>query len=419
MHDVRDQVSREYTDIKKLFQKYFPYYQDGKLERFIFHSLNRRLNTISVRSSFVFLAYNSLEELAQRNGNEFRPIKGKYLKKIAFLADAAMSVMYMYNHFYDGKYGVDAKRKENNTLIAANVLKDLVYRYSNKLPDNYSRVIHEKLSLAYMDVELGQYMDKNYDFEAFVANQNPFTSTTAHSANNQLLRIRQLIANLKRDYPDANNTLDVYFTRIYLINSSLLRALVDILIELTAYEGDAVEYFQSFAELMGIYMQIVNDNTDFVFDNGTNNKKASDTLSDLRNETISLPIILHYHSGITEKENKIKQYVDEKIIRNIDDGKQNNFPFKGKHNEVLKEVIESRALGESIQIGRKVASAAKEYFTSRIEAPEKSNLKKLVDMTDLAKWNRYYYHVKKAKPFYNRGELYRCEDHLSIKKVKV
>ncbi|HMQ48092.1 MAG TPA: polyprenyl synthetase family protein [Saprospiraceae bacterium] len=411
MESVRQQISDELPNIKACFHRANPLIGQ-QFDDIIFSALERRLNTISVRSSFVFWAYQYLEEDAQRQQLPFRAIPKEHLVKLAFLADAAMALMYIHNQVYDNKFGVCDTRSIGNNLGAGNLLKDAILdEYVHLFPAEYVHLIRSKMRRAFNDVDRGQLMDKNFGFREFYKNK-PCENWIENFKKEELHLINDLIIELKTQFSSCSNVLDYYFVRIYLINSSLLKSLAEILLEMTglSYLTAISSKIISFAQLMGLYFQVVNDNTDFVLDVDNNNKKATDVLSDLKNSTISLPILIHLNIKKKGKKRIIHQYALYRKKHPIFSAKDSEL-LEGQHNEILQEIIESDAMNQSTKAGKSIAEQAKAIFTNDANACAAG----LLALTDIAFWNRYYYHIRKAKTAYNRGEKYYCEEHLSKK----
>ncbi len=415
MRRVSNRVAPEVKTMEKIYEREIAC-PDGELQDLVFSTINRQKKAITVRSSYVFLCHDYLNAFAAKKAFPFTEIPQKILDKIAFLADASMVMMYRYNHIYDGKFGVNNITAYKYTLGGTNIFKDLIFDYINTLDldANLKLFILDKLKRSYKHVDLGQLIDKKYGFSSFLSNKENCEAMTSLKEEDALPEpVLNLIESLKKEYPGWDNVFDVYFARIYLINSSLLKSLTEILFKLTEFpedQKDAQAQILLFPKLMGLYMQVVNDCTDFILDSGNSNKAANDVLSDLRNETISAPIMLHYFSGKPTTTNLIRGYIKRKYY-------SQKFTLEGKHNEVLRETIESGGLEKAMEIGKKIAMVAKESLTKGITLSEKeeknSSFTKLAELTSLAFWNRYYYHIKKAKAAYKKGVLYRCEDHLS------
>ncbi|MEL6971284.1 MAG: polyprenyl synthetase family protein [Bacteroidota bacterium] len=399
-----------------------------------FKALERRVNTVSVRSTFTKLVYTYLMTIAKKRKLGFRKLTTKQLDTLAFLTDAYMSVMYAYNHVYDHKLEIRSfsKKAISQKMNNANQLANALFNYiqeTSLFSLEQERIISMGFNNALREVDKGQRIDCEYNFINFF-NDNRLEQISEQFSGKELLLVQNIIEELKLKYDSVNTAyFETYFSRIYLLNSGLLREVVNMIIKLTSFScKDERNNIMAFAELYGMLLQVVNDVNDFVYDRGTSNKAPADTLSDLKNNTVTLPIMLHMmrskgRKGLVNKyiksqinpvegqgQNDIQQShnrskvrpknanrnawqklqsfiasvrqswaihfssSDHAIITNCDPSLENkqdkkpitnaNHPLNGHHNEAMRELIESGAMDETREIAKKIAKIARALITT-------------------------------------------------------
>lgn len=407
MIEITSLIQRELLKLKKYARELNTFCSE-EMEHTVFKTLENRLKKISVRSSFVFFKYDFL--LQNIVSNEIHIVGEKRIIKLAFLMDAVMAVIYCHNHIYDKKN--DFKfQKIGLDLGSANRLKDLIYEYVDRTFPEKALFINRVLRKAYADVDNGQMSDQQYNFKELISN-TPGCSKMPRFLNENLVFVLGEIENLTKEYKEYTNCIEVYFARIYLISSSLFKSFDEILIELIGINrknnSTLIQVSLAYSEVYGLLMQIVNDTNDFVYDLDTSNKKSCDVLSDLHNQTVTLPLIFFMSSSFQSK--LVKPYIYK---RSVEEEYHHEKYLEGRHNEVLEEMIKSGALSKSIKFGKVLREICIKLLTGY------KAINYLIDKTGITIENRYYIHVFKAKKAFRKGKVYRCEDNLSSKKQKV
>lgn len=434
MHQVKTWIARELPAVKvrceeELGSIILNQEEGNSLQDYVFSMIDKHIKEIKVRSSFTIVAYRFLREMAKARKARCKAIKKETLDQIAFVAEASMTMMYMYNDILDNKAEVKNCLHYKIMVPGTNIFRDLLLDYINELDISTVQKlkVQDIFRKAYKQVNSGQIIDKSFRFDSLVYNKE-VKNINESLRNDELDKILLDIQALKDEFPGHDNLFDVYFTRIYLTNSSLLKALVEVIVYLTGYEGRGRKQLEGFAEMMGLYMQIVNDCKDFVLDvkrtweTGEKPRYHSNVLSDLHNETVSLPIALHYLSQETVSTNIVNQFIHDRL-RDPNRGiNQYQFELRGQHNKILKEIIESKGLTRAMAVGRAIAIKAIDYLKAGLKAEwehteQHQHLRVLAGYPDMAFNNRYYFHIWKAKAAYKSHRFYRCEDYLFAKKT--
>ncbi|MEL6562419.1 MAG: polyprenyl synthetase family protein [Bacteroidota bacterium] len=375
-----------------------------QFNREVWQPLQQKLERISVRSSFATWVYGYYLEagLAPEGHDEqiFRSI-------IPLTAEFVIAHAYLFNQVFDRKYKIVNKEQINKNISQANLLETHFDQYILEHPRLNSRqknLIHSSTNRMKIAIHKGQDLTHHTTLDLI-----------AHKRLTHLLIDEQNITNLFSnqffaqffDHAKAKSSLDMhlalysYYARCFLISTDLflrIVALISDLLEIPVV-NETRKTIRAFAERYGFMLQIVNDNSDFFYERQTNYKLSTDVLSDIRNGTYTFPLILHMNTP--ESKNKL---VKRLFFQ------QNQPSLFGKHNLVLKEMMESQALRESIRLGRRIGQSAKTLLNQEFSAG-----RRLAKLTEISNNNRYYHHYFKAKDFYrkssNRDLLYRCENH--------
>lgn len=352
----------------------------------VFQLLRRKLSKPSVRSYFSYWIYQYLIKCAEKDRSPIREDLPEELftKRIPFLAEAAMTIMYLHNQILDQKFDVRGSKAITKNLMAANILKDCLYDYVDEYFDARSRqVVHSYLRMIFRCVDTGQKIEKEFgNYKAFQKNQELYSIDENLDEIIDLQPIQDVIDQVKQAVPDKAAFIQSYFTRIFLTCAALFKLFTEMILHLLDYWGPARRPILNFAGTHGVMRQIVNDNVDFVKgNNGTIGKKPNDVLSDLRNKTITLPLI--YHLGRKQEEDLISLYLET--------GKR---AYLKDPDLILKELINSRALPDAMKIGRKLTSSEGTRVYLRGDTATHEYLE---DLSDIAFNNRFYHIIYKKR----------------------
>ncbi|MEO1518771.1 MAG: polyprenyl synthetase family protein [Bacteroidota bacterium] len=339
-----------------------------------------------------------------------------FTHQIPLLIECLMTIMYHDNLFLDQKNNLESHQIQINMNLGGQLLRSRTMRYIMKYMDEQYKcdIMYYYVERALEYVEQGQYIAKNFNTHDFFIKSKRFNTeplAASPSFGNAHLdeftamkEHRQLIDDIKKDVPQHANYLEIYFRRLYLISSSLFRLTAELIMNLLDYQGAQRKNIIAYSEGYGMLMQIVNDNVDFIKDRGTLHKSSDDVQNDLRNATITLPLI--YHAG-KNSNGYIEKYL----------ASRNTYYIDGQHNHILKEIIQSGALPRSVYVGERWAKHTFGFLHrhgSKKTAPK--CYKNLADMLNIARRNRYYKHLDKAQDAYSKGKFYLCKDFCSSKR---
>lgn len=382
------------------------------LEDCTLHLLRKKAQKISVRAYFAEQCYYYIKEAATKeniNLEEHDP--DIFIYQIPLLIEGVMTVLYHDNQIWDRKNNLDAHQEQISVGIGGRLLRTRLHEYILEYfpQDSKCDIMFHYMEKALNYVNIGQYLDKfcnNYTYfkqhysNASLHSSIPFLDKEVDQLT-QLSAYRNLIEANKKELPQQTYYLETYFRRLYLISSVLFRFTVELIMDLLNYQGQERQNLINYAEGYGIMMQVVNDTADFVKDMPTLAKSSNDVQSDLRNKTITLPLI--YHLNHHHSDGLIEKYL-----------KTSNPTFLNqKHNTILQEIIQSGALIQSIAIGKQWAKQTATFLNNQLITAQS-----LASMLDIAYINRYYWHIRQAKKSYKQNKSYKCEDNYSKQKRK-
>jgi len=276
----------------------------------IYKLLNRRMNDRGIRSLFVRLIYQYVKEQAEKEKIQLRKIdETVFLEHLPFVAEAMIAVQYYENQILDGKGGLRDmqnnwnKAKIDHNLLAGHLIKDELYNFiEDKIfPKNSedAKVVTKTVRRIFRYVDLGQeFQDQYGTLEAWQSDLHGYQSISLEiDAYADKKIINEFWESLK-SIPGVSQKewfVKNYLKRIYLTTGSLFLELARMVMDLVGYGGIQREKILKFAITHGILGQLVNDNNDIMlpeYNLATISKVPEDAFADLRNNNITLPLII-------------------------------------------------------------------------------------------------------------------------------
>lgn len=405
---TRERIRSEQKKLESASESYSPkYFLSKSMGDCGLGLFRKKVNKISVRGFFAEQCFLYLEEIINKNGKHIRD-RTIFTQKIPLLIDGLMTIMYHDNHFFDQKSSAKGHIECVESSIAGKLLRAKLQKY---IIDNFEKNYKCSTLFNYMEkalqlVDKGQYIDKFHgNYSNFISsNPNHYFEEDKIFINDEIdafsamTQYRHIIEQVKIELSEKSSFVELYFRRLYLTNIALFRLTVELIIDMIGHEitPKERENIINFAEGYGLLLQIINDIADFVLDSPPIEKSEIDIQSDIRNKTITLPLI--YHLCKNKNKGKIENYMVS----------GNDLYLNGHHNEILKEIISSGAIDYNMKLVKQVAK-----HTSSFLDKKNSNSKFLKSMLDISYINRFYWHIREAKRTYKRGELYKCEKNIS------
>ena len=374
MKATRNEIADELKNI--------PNIKNHHLNYVVLSFLKKKINSNSVRSFYLRYIYLYIIELAKKESCTLHQLNSKYfLVHLPFVAEMTMAIMYLDNHSLDRKYGSTKQIDFCNNQFGSYTLRKILRDYVKKTFDEKSsNTIQDTLDQLFECVNMGQYLDKNYNhYEGF---KNNIGYEGTYKEIDDLVDFgaaKNIIEKIKKDYPQKANYIHLYFTRIFLTTASFFSLFTSLVIELLGYEGESKSDVLDFARGYGILSQVVNDITDVVkHKDGTTSKLECDTLSDLKNDTISLPLIIHLYNN--KEDSLIRNFLDSKNLGLLD----------RKEESVLDELIKSKTLSKAIKICKQLTS--NQGYRRNIRGDIEEG-KYLIDLSSVAINNRFFQEI--------------------------
>lgn len=390
--------------------------------------LTKKLDRPAVRSSFAFWMYQYVLEAKPKEEKIKDHDPAIFRHVIPFLAETAMTIMYYHNQVLDQKGGViifDEMNKVKTNLASANLLKELLYNYIDEKtgcnqPDK--NLLTDRMRLIFSCVDVGQLIDKKVNnFKNFEDENFKYHFDTLDLFSNQpetfkvvstFLDIPGLLQNIKKEieYDHLKNPItalktnfsnrrrgryfDLYFDRIFLTSGALFKITTQTMLEMLGVQDVALRNCAiSNAVTYGMMLQVVNDNNDFVkIETGTIEKRKDDVLCDLKNGTLSLPLIIYFTINRNLK-TIVHRYIGNPQF------KMTNQTIK----EIQKALFESRALDCSIAIAKQMVREQKGVYWFK-KTPDKEIF--LRDIYSIAFYNKYLTEIQlQEKDLYKSQEI--------------
>lgn len=355
------------------------------LEDSFFQMVENRIKGKPLRAYFIIKLFDYVKALSKSQWKRRLSNTSSdrlFHQKIPFIFEVIISIQYLHNQILDGKASVNTPEKINTNLLKANLLKDLLYEY---IEDSFNwkigGIIRKTVRTAFQLVDYGQYVEKNWNnYQVF---QQPgliekFQLGAKANSFIQLEGAMPFMEQLRKEVPDyCWPFTELYLKRIYLTCGALFQLGADLILELTDYKGEQKDNIRKFSICYGLMRQLINDNADFVpssFNLDTKSKTSSDAFSDLRNQNITLPLLLYLLEKSTI--NPFQQYLD----------KPNNVSLAKLEPQLFEELLQSNALFKSIQLGRLLSRLSQAYLIDNTEAAMQ-----LKDTCNIAFWNKFLY----------------------------
>lgn len=301
-----------------------------------------------------------------------------FTAQLPFVFEVVITVQYLHNQILDGKSGVTSRDRISENMLAANLLKEQLYRYiATELPASAREATLTAVRRCFEQVDQGQYLEQHYNtYTAFSQGQDDWKSVlpAGMCAALDLSAVDPFLDKLKADIPPILHAqLDLYFARIYLTCAGLFVEASRLVGELLRVPKKRMRAVQQFSLCYGLMRQLVNDNSDWIpshYGLGTKTKTAADHFSDLRNGTLTLPLIFH----LAEKKDSILLQVLNKQMR-----------WSAAFEEAaFEDILHSDALFKSIQNTRILSELALAYLP--IDNQEAGYL---ADSCEIVHWNKF------------------------------
>ncbi len=348
----------------------------------ILNLLRRRLGGKPLRAYFV----TKLSEYLLQGAAPLRraqwsgaPARRLLERQLPLVFETVITVQYLHNQILDGKSGADQPAIRVERLLAANLLKEQLYRYlDGEVPAAWRERVVQAVRRTFELTDLGQRLDKQANsFRAFRDERIVLDEVVSPVVRRHihLEAAAPFMEKIKRDLPELYHELvDVYFHRIYLTCAALFAAAADLLSSLLGAGRREAGHARSFAVVYGLMRQVVNDNADWLpaeLNLSTHSRTAADAQSDLRNGLLTLPLIFYLAA---RQRGPIDTYLRG-------GGGTLTAP---EQTAIFADLMQSNALFQSIQNGRILGELAMAHLDLARPAA-----RFLVDTCEIVHWNKF------------------------------
>ena len=365
-----------------------------EINQFVFALVRKRMNGTPLRAFFVrkmFELGNALKWWPSSFSTSQKKAFSKLgFQQLPFLFELVISIQYLHNQILDKKANVLSSKEVNKNLLAANLLKELLYEYiEQEIPLQWRSQITTTIRKTFTQVDVGQYIEKEWNtHQAFQRHDLPLHYKISPKVDQEvdLSALSAVTERLQNELPREHwEFAHLYLKRIYLTCGMLFVQATKLIIDLHQIKGAKAQQLIRFSTCYGVMRQIVNDNADYLpsqLQLTTKSKHAEDALSDFRNRNITLPLILHLS---LPKGNELSK---ELLL-------YSSTSLNSEQEQALfQEMLNSKSLFISIQY-TKILAALSQHFLA-MDHPAAALLRATCDIVH---WNKFLYPIKKSKQY--------------------
>ena len=301
-----------------------------------------------------------------------------FMAQLPLVFEVVITIQYLHNQIFDGKSGVTNRESISRNLLAANLLKEQLYRYIDQVIPAWAREqVIQSVRSCFEQVDQGQFLEQSQNtYSAYRNGQADWRQTIPQAVLQQvdLSAVGPFLDKLRQDLPIIlHEQLDVYFHRIYLTCASLFVEATKLLGRLLKVPAKRMHTVEQFSVCYGLMRQLVNDNSDWIpsrFGLDTKTKTPADNFSDLRNTTLTLPLFFYLAAG---QGGKIDYFLERQMCWS-----------SAFENVVFEEILDSDALFKSVQNTRILAELALAHLPA-----DDLNAQYLADSCEIVHWNKF------------------------------
>lgn len=383
----------------------------SEIKNLVFDLLRNRLEGRPVRAFFVRQVYLYVQEAMGKTGKKFLAnFERQMQQQLPFVFEVVITIQYLHNQILDGKAGVTSNDQINQNLIAANLLKELLYEYITEyFPPKQAQTISRYVRRSFKYVDFGQFIEKKWNnFEQFNS-LDLYLEDKFPPEIEQFIRLeaaQEFVEKLHKELPlEVQDFTNLYLKRIYLTCTALFVLATELIIELTAYRGVERQNLLNFSICYGMMRQLVNDNADFipaVFNLSTHSKGPADAFSDLKNHNLTLPLIFY----LTEHKNTaIHKFLKEGQLQLSPD----------QESAFFESLQSSFALYKSIQNNKILGELAIGWLN-----PDLNSTAFLTNSCEIVYWNKFLFPcLKNAQYKAYKKTFYYTRTKALIQKIKL
>ncbi|MFN0216540.1 MAG: hypothetical protein ACKVT2_19945 [Saprospiraceae bacterium] len=315
--------------------------------------------------------------------------------QLPFIAETLITIQYYSNQILDNKGGVVTKSRIDENLNSKENLEPALYDYiwqrvflKDEERCDLLRGVNQILRLG----AIGQVMEDKYTtYDSWVSSieQKVLSEGIENYFDREILDfLEETISEYVSIQEDHRYFLRTYLVKIYLRNAPLFEILTQYVVKHSELDKHDQTRLRKFAILVGLLLPIVNDINDLVPSNrklSTEQKTNNDAFADLRNNTLTLPMIIHLMT--------VKNSLMEGLLREgVTD--LSLVPEEA----LLEELTQHHSVFKAMSIAKDIQKKAATYLPLESGLPRDMFL----DMLRIAENNKYFKH------FYNKMQDYKA-----------
>lgn len=396
MATVQKAIRTEYKLFKSWYCKHDLSFCISMKEEFPFQLLKKRICGRKQRSLKAYFSFSIFKFLLIKDKGLKVNDKSLFSRKIPFIAELLMTIQYYDNQILDRKGGVVSDQAIINNFKLSKLLRAALHDYlddENIFELKTGKILKKWVFTILKQVDYGQLLEKNnnlfinYKTDLYGIGSN---NTNDYNIEKCLEKCKKQILEIAPELKEKDQFLTKYLDRVFWAGASMYPALVELILELLNIKGrDVFDNLYHFSGVLGITLQLVNDNTDNVTRKAfprTVAKKSEDAFSDIRNQNITLPLLIHLQKNSGK-------YIEESI--------QSGVPLFSLRQEklIFKELLDSGALLASKEITKQLAHLTESILSEMVS--ENWEKKPYINLTlgnicGIAYYNNAYGFIEKS-----------------------
>lgn len=363
-------------------------------EYFQFGIVQDKLSAKPLRAFFIRMLFEYLgADIFNGPKSKFDALKNK----LGFIVEALLCIQYYNNQIFDRKGGVTTKKSIDNHINMRDILEaDLLHYIDGEIEESYRHAVRIFVRQTLRLGAAGQILEDHYNtYECW---QNEAESTNVLSEEGELFINKEAMYAFKKivrsttsafgipgfseaDKNSKSRFLTLYFKKIYLRNAALYILGTQLVLDIFKVEDARREALLRFATWFSLMHQLVNDNADLVPSQQfltTCAKSHLDAMSDLRNNIITLPVMIHLLQA------------PDSAMKNALERKMTDLPA-WLETRIFREITQRWSIYLSMTITKTIKTNALEaLYASGFSAKNERAFKYLEDMCNIAENNKFY-----------------------------
>lgn len=355
-----------------------------------FDLTSKKISGLPLRGYFFRNLFDIVQEMKPVNDESKSKLFGVQLP---FIAETLISIQYYSNQILDNKGGVTTKSRIDENLNIKENLEPALYDYvwqrvflHDEVRCDLVKTVRQILRLG----AIGQVLEDNYTtYQIWLSDQEQkvLVEGVEKYFDREILDFLEKTVCEYVDFPESKrHFLRTYLKKTYLRNAALFDLLTDFMARHANLKDKEQTSLRRFAVLFGLMLPIVNDIGDLVPSNRcliTEQKTHKDAFADLRNNTVTLPMMIHL---LTVENSQMESLLKEQVAD------LNLVPEEA----LLEELTHHHSVFKAMSIAKAIKRKAAEYL------PPNSGLSRtmFLDMLRIAENNKYFWQFYKKKQDY-------------------